>query len=465
MIIRINHPDISGNEKTYLTAANVAGATTLTVNSIQGFSVGQYLVLGKIGEEKTEIVRIHTITVPASGTITLNVAVTYAHPINTPVTYIAFNQVDVYSSTTKTGTYTQVSGSPVDIDVDQDFTEFNDSTGTTSYYYKVKFYNSTGTTYSSFSDIVAGTGYTEESLRKIIDKASALTNDREHKVLYEEEKIDIVNDGYEIAINKLEKADPKRFIKKGYVDVKNSYNTGTATTTVGSTTVSGSGTAWDSEWTGKKILFDDEGFPYEISTISHTTEIVLTSSYNGYESLSGVSYKLFQDEYTLYDESAGTAVSDLKKIVKAVDKNGNTVSEYDLNRGEDGYYIKREGSNIKFCLNYIPATSDAEGRWTVWYSYHPATMDSMADEPEFPKGYSGVLVPYLASKIEERKGDLNKAAYYMSEFNTSLNKMTGQGGARTNEKKGFRLERGTYSQVHDDDWGDDNLWGRTTIGS
>ena len=33
MVIRIQHPDITGNEKTLLTSSAVAGATTLTVQA------------------------------------------------------------------------------------------------------------------------------------------------------------------------------------------------------------------------------------------------------------------------------------------------------------------------------------------------------------------------------------------------------------------------------------------------
>ena len=84
-IIRIDHPSIEGNEKTYLSTAAVAAASTLTVQNIEGFSVNNYLVLGKLGEEKTEIVQIHTTTAPSGTTITLAAAISFAHAINTPV--------------------------------------------------------------------------------------------------------------------------------------------------------------------------------------------------------------------------------------------------------------------------------------------------------------------------------------------------------------------------------------------
>ena len=141
MIIRIDHPDISGNEKTYLTTASTVGASTLTVQNIEGFYKGEFLVLGKLGEEQTELVRIKSDLTPTGSTITLNAVTLFAHPINTPVTYIPFNRVVLYSSSSKNGTYTQV-GSSVAIEVDQDFTEINHTTGATTTWYKTRFYNS-----------------------------------------------------------------------------------------------------------------------------------------------------------------------------------------------------------------------------------------------------------------------------------------------------------------------------------
>lgn len=466
MILRLDHPDISSNEKTYLSSTCSAGATTLTVQNIEGFSTSEYLVLGKLGEEKTELVQVHTSTSPSGSTITLNAATSFSHAVNTPVTFIKFNQIAVYSASSKTGSYSAVSGSPKTIEVDQEFTEFEDSVGTTTTWYKIRYYNSTSATYASYSDPVKGEGYTENSLRKLIDKANALANDKQNKILKEDDKIDIINEGYQYAINRLEKADHKRFIKKGYVDVKNSYDTGSVAVSNNSTAVTGTDTVWSTSWTGKKIIFGDEGFPYEISSVDSETGLTLTRAYIGDgTALSGSTYIIYQDEYDIYDESTGSEVVDFKKIEQVSDEDNNIVNEYDLHRTETGYYLKRNGEDLKFCLNYVPSDSGDEGRWTVQYRYQPLKLDSMADEPEFPSGYSGILVSYLCSKIRERAGDMNKATYYMGEFEARLGKMIRECVPRTNEKRGFRLDRNLRSHYeHDSDWRDD-IFSRRTIGS
>ena len=462
MIVRINHPNIEGNEKTYLTVAASDGDTALTVQNMEGFSANDYVVVGKLGEEKTELRKVASVT--EDTTITTD-ALSFDHSVNTPITFIGFNQVAIYSSSTQTGTYTIV-GSATDIEVDQDHTEIDDSSGSTSTWYKSRYYNATTSTYSTYSDTVQGSGYTEDSLREILNRASAMANDRNDKIYTEDEKIKLVNVGYQKAINRLEKADHKRFVKKGYVDIKNSYNTGTVDVSDGSTDVTGSSTVWDTGWTGKKIVFSDEGFPYEIASVDSSTTLTLTKAYSqDGEDLDDATYKIFQDEYDIHDESTGVEVVDFKKIEQVINEEGTIVNEFDLHRTENGYYLKRQGTSLKFCLNYYPDTSDDEGRWTVWYRYQPSKLDSMADEPEFPAGYSGILDYYLASKIRAKADDITAAGNFMGEFIDAVNKMIRESVPRTNEKRGFRLDRNLkVGKVHDADWGD-RVYSRRTVGT
>jgi hypothetical protein len=90
----------------------------------------------------------------------------------------------------------------------------------------------------------------------------------------------------------------------------------------------------------------------------------------------------------------------------------------------------------------------------------------MEDEPEFPQGYSGVLVSYLSAKIRERQEDLNSASYYMGEFMSLSNKLIREVNPRTNEKKGFRLDRNlTTGGEHDSDWAEEVSTRKTLTGT
>lgn len=70
---------------TTLSAAAAAGATSLTVNAITNFAVGEPIRVGR-GEEQ-EYVRIHGSTAPTGSTITLEAStpLRYAHAIGDPV--------------------------------------------------------------------------------------------------------------------------------------------------------------------------------------------------------------------------------------------------------------------------------------------------------------------------------------------------------------------------------------------
>lgn len=96
--------------------------------------------LGKTGEELAEIL---VVSGAPSGT-TINTAGTlkYAHPIDTPLFQIKYDSVIFKRSTAGTaGTATALA--TVTITPDQAYTNYDDTTGASTYAYKTQFYNST----------------------------------------------------------------------------------------------------------------------------------------------------------------------------------------------------------------------------------------------------------------------------------------------------------------------------------
>lgn len=158
---------VQNQPKTILTAALAASGTTLTVGSTGGFTNNDYLVLGKIGEEKTEVVKIGA-TVSAGTSITIG-ACSYAHDIDTPVTKIDYNQVVFYHGTTTTASDSSALAATQAIDPTEIYTYYEDTTYTTGYAF-IRFYNSTSGNYSVYSDAISyaeKTGYTPRMLRSI----------------------------------------------------------------------------------------------------------------------------------------------------------------------------------------------------------------------------------------------------------------------------------------------------------
>jgi len=129
-----------------------AGATSISVENAQGFDTNDYIVIERLGTEKAELKKIASIN---NQTITLSSALSFGHKDGIKVQKIYFNQRKFYSSTSKDGTYSLISGGVKDIEVDRpDGTFFEHAEGTSSTWYKATYYNETTGTETSLDDAV-----------------------------------------------------------------------------------------------------------------------------------------------------------------------------------------------------------------------------------------------------------------------------------------------------------------------
>jgi hypothetical protein len=147
--IFIQHPDLSDLPTTYLSADEALGQTTLSVISESGFTTADYVLIGNWEEETSEIRKITSTSVGAIVTD----ATTFVHPRGTKITFIPFNQITVSRSTDGT-TYTPLTA--VGIQPDALWTSIMRTADASTDYYKARFYNSTTTLYSDYSDVVVG---------------------------------------------------------------------------------------------------------------------------------------------------------------------------------------------------------------------------------------------------------------------------------------------------------------------
>jgi len=164
MFVHIPHPEL-GPQETFLTAAVAASATSSSVENNTDFATADYVVFGGLGEERTEIVILTSTT--GSGTLGHTTGPAFAHAIDTPIREIGFNQVEVSSATSKTGTYSVLA--TMDLAVDQDETIYNDTAGTSSTWYKYRYKNENGTTYSGYYPSIQGDLWTSSSLGGITE--------------------------------------------------------------------------------------------------------------------------------------------------------------------------------------------------------------------------------------------------------------------------------------------------------
>jgi len=145
----VQHPDLSDLPTTYLSGDEAVGQTTLSVISEGGFTATDYVLIGSWEEETSEIRKISS---TSTGTIVTD-ATTFVHPRGTKITFIPFNQIVVSRSTDGT-TYAALSA--VGIQTDTLWTSVMRTADASTDYYKARFYNSTTTLYSDYSDVAVG---------------------------------------------------------------------------------------------------------------------------------------------------------------------------------------------------------------------------------------------------------------------------------------------------------------------
>lgn len=199
-IIEVALPNIEGNQNSYLTAEVAATGTSLTFADNSGFANGDYIVLGDIGGETTEIVKINAAV--TYGTAITSTACTFAHGYGTKVTLIRYNQVAVYGSATATDAAPTIIGTLANLNVAHGFNVFKDTTSPVWSYYYARYYNEGATTYSPYSDSVAATGLTPKSRGEI---------KKEFLSIYNEQIDDLITDDWlNRAINRWQRELSKR---------------------------------------------------------------------------------------------------------------------------------------------------------------------------------------------------------------------------------------------------------------
>lgn len=137
--------DVNILELTVLTADASAGATTITVKSTAGFTVGQPVYIGTRAQDGCELAVVKTVT---SGTaLELVAALTMPHSKYDPVTGVVGDKLRIYRASNVDGTTPDDASFAVlgvrQIDADQQSTYYTDSTGSSDYWYKLTYYNAT----------------------------------------------------------------------------------------------------------------------------------------------------------------------------------------------------------------------------------------------------------------------------------------------------------------------------------
>lgn len=167
---------------TFLTEDVVSTGTTFRVQSIAGFvgvstASGQIVCIGKLGEERTELLRTANTTAynPSQSykEVTLRDAMVFDHPQDTPVSIVDWNRIDIQRAATVTGTKATIVASPsypIYIRPDQTENSYIDTTQTSGYYF-VRFNETVGDSNSDWSDAIPFGGFDDNTVAEIKRRA------------------------------------------------------------------------------------------------------------------------------------------------------------------------------------------------------------------------------------------------------------------------------------------------------
>lgn len=210
MLLKILNPNVDNEIQTFLTSpvGASAGTVLLPVKNSAGFVNGNYMLLGGIGEEKTEIVQINA---AISSTTSISVSSTKLdHATDTPVTFIRYNKIQFYKSSNGGVTYSLLAAN--DLQVDRPITTYSAQAVPTDLF-KTRFFNSTTSQASIYSAVQPATGFVYYNLVSIINRVLDLFPDPNEQVLSRGQITDWINEEYRRLISLASKIDQGIFMK------------------------------------------------------------------------------------------------------------------------------------------------------------------------------------------------------------------------------------------------------------
>jgi len=137
-------------EKTEVSTATAAGSSVgIVVKNNQGYEADDYIIVKREGGEQAHICKISSVS--GNDTIVVD-TLKYALVAGDPVVKILYNQRRIYGCAASGGTFVELSGSPVDIEVDRPDGTLFEYEESTYVYFKAVYYNATTLITTSLDD-------------------------------------------------------------------------------------------------------------------------------------------------------------------------------------------------------------------------------------------------------------------------------------------------------------------------
>ncbi len=403
---------------TFLTEDVVATGTTLRVQSVIGFesistSSGQVICIGKIGDERTEILRSSNASgefpSPATKTVFLRDSLIFDHPQDTRVTIVDWDRAEVQWAASVNSTKATVAAYPFNITPDVPGMLYVDTSATAGYFF-VRFNNTIRAANSDFSDPVPYTGYDDNMVFKIKERALQSLGEEVDGVIITHE---FLNQSLWEARREYHQSPGKRpFRRKFNIDIGNAL-TGSARIEL-PTDIEKPATA--ENLFGVRIgtnsnmtIYDKKDLDYDFVNIPHTT---LTSAYTiGARDLYVTSTRDFADSGVVSIE--GTSISYSAKSVSGGTLRISVDGSWDTSIGSDVWQNASYGLPDKFTVFADPGGSayiyfnrpidTAYINQNIYADYYRTLVGfnsdfDVLDEPDWD-----MYTPYLMAKIKHRR--------------------------------------------------------------
>lgn len=173
MNIYIQNPPTKNLERTFLSRSIAAEETDFPVKNADRFKVGAKVLVGEMGNERSEIL---TVTAISPKQLTLSES-EFPHDADDPVYLMEVDKVRIYRSTSKTGSYTLLDTVDIDVDNNSKRTVYNDPDALSTYWYQLTFYDSVGDAETERTPAIAATGFDPLEVGTIISEVALEVND------------------------------------------------------------------------------------------------------------------------------------------------------------------------------------------------------------------------------------------------------------------------------------------------
>lgn len=416
-------------EFTFLTGDAVAGATTIGLASTLAFtslstSSGQILMIGELGQEKTEIIKTSNVSNSTGSSIggtgaTLIAGLRFDHPQDSKVYIIDWDRFEVQHATTVSGSKTTLMAYPQHINPSKLEDLFKDTSKTSGFYF-VRFNETVGSTNSDWSDPIPYAGYADNTVHEIKKRALEGVNEEIDGKLISDE---FLNRCLWEARREYHQSPGKRPFRRRYNNVIGTALTGSSRVELPNwvekphtgENIYGVriGTQanmhyydkkeWDFDWRGKVRTTTE--LPYVRNT---STSIWLTNGRDFDKSaviyIEGQAISVSRYEYSLTGDSLYNSLRITAHPTGAYDTSAGSEAYSNVSHGlPDRFTVFSNPNNGSAYIYFNRPIDTAYVGQNVYLDAYTQIFAFNSDADELDEPDPDIYVPYLKFKIKERK--------------------------------------------------------------